>query len=67
MECTKYFIDCSGSTGGNNHYWDIVTDTINKSNPNDQYFFWDTDCVQKNKPEALHWANNRTGGGGTLP
>lgn len=67
MEYTKYFIDCSCSTGGNNHYWDIVTDTINKSNPNDQYFFWDTACVQKNKPEALHWANNRKGGGGTLP
>lgn len=62
-----YFYDCSGSTGGQRSYWNLVRTVASKAPSGSKHFLWDTFCRPSSKIAVLNRAQSCKGGGGTSP
>ncbi len=67
-----YCIDCSGSTGNHQGYWQLVASTLANTiqkfgQKNVKCLFWDDKVYRVQHSEVTRRISTRTGGGGTSP
>lgn len=66
MEKSFICIDYSGSTGGNNKYWNYVENLLEK-NTSSSIILWDDRAKQVDLETAMHIVKNKKGNAGTAP